>query len=41
MGHHIVCFFTDSDSSGTAGTTETQPSGDYYGDSKDPYLCNR
>lgn len=31
-------FSTDSESSITAGATETQPSGDYYGDSKDPYF---
>lgn len=34
MGHLIV--FTESESSVTSGTTETQQSGDYYGDSKNP-----
>lgn len=38
---HCQTFFVfsaDSESSVTAGTTETQPSGDYYGDSKLPLV---
>lgn len=31
----LLCLFSDSESSSTTGATETQPSGDYYGDSKD------
>lgn len=33
-GMPFSAYSTDSESSVTAGTTETQPSGDYYGDSK-------
>ncbi len=31
---YSLCLFSDSESSNTTGTTDTQPSGDYYGDSK-------